>query len=159
MEGVGARQRSRQVSTGALAAAGLTVMLLAAVSAGLRAQPAATSHPAVARAHLQRGTAPTPLFTLPPGAPATPEPSDAPAPPTFAVEAVTVHVRVPYPGKPLSLGSRGPSVAEVQRALGGIAVDGVFGRQTLRAVKAFQAAHHLQVDGVVGPITWAALFP
>jgi cell wall-associated NlpC family hydrolase len=56
----------------------------------------------------------------------------------------------------LRLGSRGPEVAAVQRALG-IAADGVFGRQTRRAVRAFQAAHGLEVDGIVGPITRGAL--
>jgi peptidoglycan hydrolase-like protein with peptidoglycan-binding domain len=36
-------------------------------------------------------------------------------------------------------------------------VDGRFGSLTGRAVVAFQAAQHLQVDGIVGPQTWAAL--
>lgn len=38
-----------------------------------------------------------------------------------------------------------------------LAVDGVFGRETRRAVRAFQAEQGLAVDGIVGPVTWAAL--
>ena len=35
--------------------------------------------------------------------------------------------------------------------------DGLFGRDTEAAVKRFQGEHHLIDDGVVGPLTWAAL--
>jgi cell wall-associated NlpC family hydrolase len=59
-------------------------------------------------------------------------------------------------GGMLKKGSRGPAVVAVQQALG-IPADGIFGRQTKRAVKSFQASHGLEVDGVVGPITRAAL--
>ena len=38
-----------------------------------------------------------------------------------------------------------------------LAVDGLFGRDTESAVKRFQAEHLLDDDGVVGPLTWAAL--
>jgi uncharacterized protein (TIGR02594 family) len=55
------------------------------------------------------------------------------------------------------------SVRAIQQALkekgfdpGGI--DGVWGRKTIAAVKQFQSEHGLDVDGVVGPKTKAALF-
>ncbi|MBW3592629.1 MAG: peptidoglycan-binding protein, partial [Actinobacteria bacterium] len=56
----------------------------------------------------------------------------------------------------LRSGSRGPDVASVQRKLR-IPADGIFGPQTRRAVKRFQARHGLAVDGIVGPKTRAAL--
>jgi cell wall-associated NlpC family hydrolase len=56
----------------------------------------------------------------------------------------------------LRVGSRGPAVAKVQRALG-IEADGIFGPKTHAAVKAFQRSHGLLVDGIVGPRTRAAL--
>lgn len=57
----------------------------------------------------------------------------------------------------LRRGSRGAEVAEVQTLLGGLDVDGIFGRKTEAAVKAFQAAHNLKADGIVGKLTWSAL--
>lgn len=36
--------------------------------------------------------------------------------------------------------------------------DGVWGRRTISAVKAFQTAHGLKADGVIGPLTSAKLF-
>ncbi|HLK04847.1 MAG TPA: peptidoglycan-binding protein [Candidatus Acidoferrum sp.] len=39
----------------------------------------------------------------------------------------------------------------------GLTVDGVFGRDTEAAVIRFQNEHGLASDGIVGPITWAAL--
>ena len=61
----------------------------------------------------------------------------------------------------LKKGADGKAVERLQRALKAaghaVAVDGDFGDATKRAVKAFQAAHGLGADGVVGPATWAAL--
>ncbi|MGO9763621.1 MAG: peptidoglycan-binding protein [Solirubrobacteraceae bacterium] len=57
----------------------------------------------------------------------------------------------------LSSESEGRQVQLLQKALGGIKVDGVFGPETEAAVRSFQASRGLTVDGVVGPQTSAAL--
>jgi hypothetical protein len=53
------------------------------------------------------------------------------------------------------------AVAELQDALNlkgfSVEVDGLFGGETLNAVKKFQQEHDLKVDGTVGPLTWVAL--
>ncbi|WP_158079777.1 peptidoglycan-binding protein [Archangium sp. Cb G35] len=62
----------------------------------------------------------------------------------------------------LRLESRGPEVADLQRKLlqagfdAGVA-DGIFGRRTEAAVKAFQQSRGLAADGIVGTRTWTAL--
>jgi N-acetylmuramoyl-L-alanine amidase len=53
---------------------------------------------------------------------------------------------------------QGEEVKKVQQKLG-VAVDGIYGKETEAAVKAFQKANGLDVDGIVGEKTWAALFP
>lgn len=64
-------------------------------------------------------------------------------------------------GPNLRRGSKGAGVAALQRALvalgADIAVDGDFGSNTERAVRAFQARLGLAVDGIVGPQTKAAI--
>ena len=61
----------------------------------------------------------------------------------------------------LRKGSRGNDVKVLQRALRQVGynleIDGIFGRITLECVKSFQATHDLVRDGIVGPLTWAAL--
>src|SRR5207245_8647158 len=57
----------------------------------------------------------------------------------------------------LQFESEGRQVALLQRALGGIKVDGVFGPETEAAVRQFQTTRGITVDGVAGPATTAAL--
>lgn len=59
-------------------------------------------------------------------------------------------------------GSRSEDVKTLQVKLAAVGyspgpIDGLFGPQTLTAVKAFQTARGLNPDGIVGPDTWGAL--
>lgn len=53
-------------------------------------------------------------------------------------------------------GDEGHEVKRLQRALG-VHADGIFGPGTKKALRTFQARHHLHADGVAGPATWSAL--
>ena len=60
--------------------------------------------------------------------------------------------------RPLGHGSEGADVADVQRMLSALAhydgaTDGLFGQRTAAAVRSFQDAKGLHVDGIVGPQT------
>ena len=64
----------------------------------------------------------------------------------------------------LKRGFKGTEVAYLQALLmcldydlGSYGADGDFGKKTEEAVKKFQKANGLEVDGIVGPKTWAAL--
>jgi len=59
----------------------------------------------------------------------------------------------------LKHGDRGPDVVELQAALGmpTETIDGVFGNNTEHAVREFQSANHLRIDGIFGPKCWAAM--
>lgn len=63
-----------------------------------------------------------------------------------------------YPGYLIREGATGKIVKEIQMKLGGLVVDGIFGVKTLARVKEFQKAHKLVADGIVGPLSWKALF-
>lgn len=49
-----------------------------------------------------------------------------------------------------------PDVKLMQQKLG-ILADGEFGKETEKALRAYQTAHKLEVDGVCGPQTWTSL--
>ena len=71
--------------------------------------------------------------------------------------------RPAYPGYVTSVKSHGVYVTRMiqtqLRALNyPVVVDGDFGPQTAKWVGLFQSRHHLAADGVVGALTWRALF-
>ena len=102
------------------------------------------------------------------GGPDTNPPAPAPAPPAPAPPPAP-----PAPSQPTQedddvqvttqqQGSTGAEVKAIQSILNGkagahLAVDGDFGGVTEAAVKAWQTFYRLEVDGIVGPATWATL--
>jgi hypothetical protein len=85
----------------------------------------------------------------------------------LTTQSVTTTTRTPTPAPLLptatvKLGDHGNAVKELQRALRTLGhtvgtIDGVFGASTQSAMMAFQIAHHLTPDGVLGPATRSAL--
>lgn len=69
-----------------------------------------------------------------------------------------------YPGYPLryNVKTADNNVKKIQNRLNAIGynleVDGYFGQKTMDAVKFIQEQNGLEVDGIVGPLTWDALF-
>jgi hypothetical protein len=55
-------------------------------------------------------------------------------------------------------GDEGPAVSEAQRLIGGLDTDGEFGPATDAATRTFQRAKSLEIDGVIGPNSWEALY-
>ena len=93
----------------------------------------------------------TPAPTPPAPTPPAPTVPISPNSPSFSTEFTDVKATV------LKAGSTGSAVKVLQRALGGLAVDGSFSSSTQTAVKRFQTAAHLTATGVVDAKTWAAL--
>lgn len=91
-----------------------------------------------------------------------PTSSSAVAPSTTAGRGTTSTTAGPANATVLTLGASGPEVEAIQSRLRGLgywlaAVTGTFDDTTAHAVVAFQKANGLERDGVVGPLTRAAL--
>ena len=76
--------------------------------------------------------------------------------------ATTPAVTPPKASANTKLGDTGEEVLDLQTMLQALGynpgtLDGIFGQNTLAAVKAFQKANSLSVDGIVGPLTQTAL--
>nr|WP_238338382.1 peptidoglycan-binding protein [Pedococcus badiiscoriae] len=79
---------------------------------------------------------------------------------TASRSTATPRVATPYTAllsTVLRVGSHGTAVRTLQRALGGLSVDGAFGARTAAAVKALQKATGLPQTGVVDVTVWQAL--
>jgi len=93
--------------------------------------------------------------------PTAPASAASPAGPTAVATVTLPRATQDLPWPVVRRGSSGQPVRSLQyllRARGRtVAVDGAFGAGTAAAVRAFQRARGLSVDGVVGPATWRAL--
>ena len=78
-------------------------------------------------------------------------------PPKVAVKPSSTTAYTAVSKVVLRPGSTGTAVRVLQRALGGLAVDGHYGPRTATAVAAFQKAHKLKATGVTDAKVWKAL--
>jgi len=89
-------------------------------------------------------------YFLPNLANPTVQPEPAPTPGPAAVFA--------YPGLPVVRGSTNVEAIKLVQGIVGAKPDGDFGPATERRVKAWQKERSMRADGVVGPVTWKAMF-
>jgi subtilisin family serine protease len=96
----------------------------------------------------------------------TPPPNPPPSPPTPPTPPPSPVASCDPKSPTLRIGSTGDKVSELQshltqlgfgELLGAPGIDGKFGSLTQNAVKAFQRDNSLQIDGIVGPMTWGAI--
>lgn len=160
-----------------LAAPVVGALLLVACGSGETAPPAA-SNPASAE---PQATPPSAEATTVPDGPVATEPAatsavtsaTSPQPPSSTTTAPSpIPSPIPTPEPPptdavvpaadsLARGDVGPEVERLQQELARhgfeVDIDGRFGPATDTAVRGFQYSHGLEVDGTVGPNTWAML--
>lgn len=132
----------------------------AVAAAGLAAYAWITGKPS-AGPQLPAGSSPTPPSSAdaPSAGPGTGEVNVPPVvlPGVTITPGPDFGSTVPAASNPtIQSGSTGPTVTAWQNAIGVVPADGIFGPQTLAATKAWQSAHGLNPDGIVGPLTWAA---
>jgi hypothetical protein len=150
------------VATGSSSA---TTSTTATVRTTTTTEPTTTAPPTTA--------VPTTTTTVPPTtvAPTTEPTTTAPPPttvppttvlPTTMPPTTVPPTTVPPSGATLRLGASGPEVVALQERLLSLgywlpAADGDFGQGTHHAVVAFQKVHGFARDGIVGPVTSAAI--
>jgi peptidoglycan hydrolase-like protein with peptidoglycan-binding domain len=117
--------------------------------AGLAAAAAGTLGPSSSGLHQQNAKADANISAQHQG------PSPASAAPVMGIPTAAPPAPPADPNL-LQLGSNGPEVTKVQRAVGATQ-DGNFGPETRADVVTFQGSHGLAADGVVGPQTQKAL--
>lgn len=81
---------------------------------------------------------------------------------TVSRETITNKGGITLTVRTLKQGSKGTDVKSVQAILNNLGygtggIDGIFGNGTKQAVKAFQTANGLEVDGIIGANTWSKL--
>ncbi|MHC1744589.1 MAG: peptidoglycan-binding protein [Syntrophobacteraceae bacterium] len=107
---------------------------------------------------LPKGRKPDPSFDMEPFRQAVAAfiGGSAPSPVVIPVAEPPAQPGAPASRPTLQRGAEGELVKTIQAKLE-IPADGSFGPKTETAVRAFQQAHGLTPDGIVGPKTWAAL--
>jgi hypothetical protein len=145
-------RRRRILALVTLALAVVTAIAVAIASSG---GGSSRGSPAAAGSTPQKASAPP---TTSPGTTTTPATGQPTTPTqTQSTQSTSLRVTLPAGGK-LSIGDSGPAVVALQKVLAALSLkvgtpDGNFGPRTQAAVIAFQTAHALNPDGIVGAAT------
>jgi len=88
----------------------------------------------------------------------TPDGSAQSAPSAPVAAPALGALKFDYPGSPIQKGSNGEAVKLVQAMVKANPVDGDFGPATEAQVKVWQRGKGLTADGIIGSVTWKAMF-